>query len=47
VYRQDESRASVLATVDAIIQHARALFPSVRATDAILPSSNTSEAMIP
>ncbi|HMC55197.1 MAG TPA: LysR family transcriptional regulator [Gemmatimonadaceae bacterium] len=46
VYRQDESRASVLATVDAIVQRARAMFTSVSATEAVLPSSNTSEAVM-
>lgn len=45
-YRQDESRASVLATIDAILAHARQLHPVVNASDATLPPANTPEAVI-
>src|SRR6185436_2628465 len=46
VYRKDESRAPVLATVDAITQCARKMFPSVRASEASLPAAHTPEAAI-
>lgn len=46
VYRQDESRAPVLAAIDAIIAHARDLYHSVKAADAALPGRDTSRTAI-
>jgi DNA-binding transcriptional LysR family regulator len=45
-YRQDESRAPVLAAIDCILANARKLHPLVRADDARLPSAHTPQVTI-
>jgi DNA-binding transcriptional LysR family regulator len=46
LYRHDESRAPILATIDALIHHARELHHVIDPAVAILPAANTSEAVI-
>jgi hypothetical protein len=46
VYRQDEARVPVLATVDSILAHAKELYPRIDPDDAQLPSAHTSDAVV-